>query len=467
MQGKSHPKDTLPLEIIILAAGKGTRMRSGLPKVLHPIGGRPMIRHVLDRAHELHARAVNIVIGHGAESIKAALAGESVTFVEQTEQLGTGHAVQQALPNITADTVVLLLYGDVPLIKTATLESLVALVNENSIGLLTAELLDPTGYGRIVRNRDRQVCAIVEHKDATGEQLQIREINSGIMAVGGGNLLRWIPKLTNNNAQGEYYLTDIIALAQAEAVNVKTLCTTDLDEIAGVNNRQQQAQLERAFQRRQAQQLMSEGLTLLDPDRFDLRGSLKVGMDCVIDINCVIEGDVVLGDGVTIGPNCCLKNATIGNDVTIHANTLIDDTTVGDACSLGPFARLRPGTRLDKGARIGNFVETKNAHIGLGSKVNHLSYVGDASLGSGVNIGAGTITCNYDGVNKFQTEIADDVFIGSNTALVAPVTVAAGATVAAGSTVTGDVGAGQLGIARARQRNIDGWRRPTKKAPQK
>jgi bifunctional UDP-N-acetylglucosamine pyrophosphorylase/glucosamine-1-phosphate N-acetyltransferase len=467
MQGHTRPQETLPLEIIILAAGKGTRMRSRLPKVLHPIGGRPMIRHVLDRAHELKARAINIIVGHGAAPIKAALAGEVVTFIEQQEQLGTGHAVQQALPKITADTIVLLLYGDVPLISTATLESLVALVSENSIGLLTAELADPSGYGRIVRNRDRQVCAIVEHKDATVEQRQIREINSGIMAVGGGNLLRWIPKLTNNNAQGEYYLTDIIALAQAEAVSVKTLCTTDLDEIAGVNDREQQAQLERAYQRRQARQLMSEGLTLLDPHRFDLRGSLKMGMDCVIDVNCVIEGEVVLGDGVTLGPNCYLKNATVGSDVTILANTLIEDAIIADECNLGPFARLRPGTRLDNGAKIGNFVETKNAHIGTNSKINHLSYVGDASLGSGVNIGAGTITCNYDGVNKSHTEIADNVFVGSNTALVAPVTVAAGATVAAGSTVTGDIGAGQLGIARARQRNIDGWRRPVKKTPGK
>ena len=463
MQGNSLPLDILPLDIIILAAGKGTRMRSNLPKVLHPLGGRPMIHHVLDRAHELNARTINVVIGHGAARIKAALAQDAITFVDQAEQLGTGHAVQQVLPNIAANSIVLLLYGDVPLIKTATLENLVTLVSESSMGLLTAEMADPHGYGRIIRDTEQNVRAIAEQKDATAEQLKIREINSGIMAVRGNHLLQWVTKLTNNNAQGEYYLTDIIAFAQADAVTVKTLCTTDLDEIAGVNNHQQQAQLERAFQQRQARTLMSEGLTLLDPHRFDLRGTLTVGTDCTIDINCIIEDDVTLGNGVTIGPNCHLKNAVIGDNVQIFANTLVEDAIVAANCALGPFARLRPGTRLDEGAKVGNFVETKNTHIGTGSKINHLSYVGDARVGSGVNIGAGTITCNYDGVNKFHTNIADDVFVGSNSALIAPVTIAAGATIAAGSTVTGDIGPGQLGVARARQRNIDGWRRPAKK----
>jgi bifunctional UDP-N-acetylglucosamine pyrophosphorylase/glucosamine-1-phosphate N-acetyltransferase len=458
MQGHSQP-----LEVIILAAGKGTRMRSRLPKVLHPIGGRPMVSHVLARTRELDARSVNLVVGHGAEVIKETLDGHDVHFVDQSEQLGTGHAVQQALPHISADAAVLILCGDVPLIRTETLRSLAELVSDTSMGLLTAELPDPTGYGRIVRNDAGKVTAIVEQKDASDAQKAIREINSGVMAVRGAHLAKWLPTLSNDNAQGEYYLTDIIALAQNDGVEVKALCTHDLEEIAGVNNRQQQAQLERAYQQRQAQALMVQGLTLIDPNRFDLRGSLTVGMDCVIDINCIIEGTVTLGDGVYIGPNSYVKNADIGADTQVHANSIIEDATVADQCAVGPFARLRPGTRLAAGAKIGNFVETKKAHIGVGSKVNHLSYVGDASVGSGVNIGAGTITCNYDGVNKFKTEIEDGVFVGSNTALVAPVKLGKGATVAAGSTVTGDVGAEQLGVARARQRNINGWKRPSKK----
>lgn len=458
MQGKP-----LPLEVIILAAGKGTRMRSKLPKVLHPIGGHPMVSHVLMRARELDARSVNLVIGHGADMIKETLDGHGIHFVEQSEQLGTGHAVQQALPHISKDAAVLILCGDVPLIKTATLRALSELVSENSMGLLTAKMPDPTGYGRIVRDGNDTVTAIVEQKDADERQRAIREINSGVMAVRGEHLQKWLPTLSNNNAQGEYYLTDIIGLACQSGIEVKTLCTEDLQEIAGVNNRKQQAELERAYQQRQADALMLEGLTLSDPNRFDLRGSLTVGMDCVIDVNCIIEGKVTLGDDVIIGPNCYLKNADIGNGVQVHANSIIEDATLAADCSVGPFARLRPGTRLEAGAKIGNFVETKKATIGAGSKVNHLSYVGDASVGKGVNIGAGTITCNYDGVNKFKTEISDDVFVGSNTALVAPVSLGKGSTIAAGSTVTGDVGAGQLGVARARQRNVEGWKRPIKK----
>ncbi len=454
--------NTLPLELIVLAAGKGTRMHSRLPKVLHSIGGQPMIRHVLDRARELNAQTINVVVGHEAAQIQAALANDSVRFVQQAEQLGTGHAVMQALPNITADSIVLLLCGDVPLIKTQTLQTLTALVDGQHMGLLTAHMTDPTGYGRIVRDVRGKVRAIVEQKDATVDQQAIREINSGIMAVRGSHLLSWIPQLSNNNAQNEYYLTDIIRLAQADDVAIATLVTDDLNEIAGVNNRLQQAQLERAFQQREAQRLMTNGLTLADPARFDLRGKLTTGFDCSIDINCVIEGDVVLGDGVTVGPNCYLKDATIGSNVEILANSLLENATVAESCTIGPFARLRPGTQLEAGAKIGNFVETKNAQIGLGSKVNHLSYVGDATVGNDVNIGAGTITCNYDGANKFRTEIGDNVFVGSNSALIAPVNLAEGATVAAGSTVTGDVGKGQLGVARARQRNIDGWQRPKK-----
>ena len=453
----------LPLEVIILAAGKGTRMRSRLPKVLHPIGGRPMVSHVLARARELNAQAINLVIGHGADLIKETLDGHDIHFVEQLEQLGTGHAVQQALPRINKNAVVLILYGDVPLIKTSTLQSLTELVNENAMAVLTAKMDDPTGYGRIVRDKSHKVRAIVEQKDASAEQLAIREINSGVMAVRGAHLQKWLPLLKNNNAQGEYYLTDIISLAQDDNIDVNALCVSDVSEIAGVNNHQQQAELERVFQQRVAQELMAQGLTLSDSARFDVRGSLSIGMDCVVDINCVFEGNVVLGDDVIVGPNCHIKNATIGSGTYVLANTLIEDAIIAEGCNLGPFARLRPGTRLEADAKIGNFVETKQAHIGIGSKVNHLSYVGDASVGKGVNIGAGTITCNYDGANKYKTDIGDDVFVGSNSALVAPVTIAKGATIAAGSTVTGNVDEGQLGVARARQRNIDGWKRPVKK----
>ncbi|TQV82697.1 UDP-N-acetylglucosamine diphosphorylase/glucosamine-1-phosphate N-acetyltransferase [Exilibacterium tricleocarpae] len=450
------------LDIVILAAGKGTRMKSGLPKVLHPVAGRPLLQHVIDTARRLDSDAINVVIGHGADRVEAHCAAPDVHFVLQAEQLGTGHAVQQAVGHLRDNAVVLVLYGDVPLIREETLRSLIAKVGADAMALLTVELDDPSGYGRIVRDSNGAVTAIVEQKEATPEQLSISEINTGVMAMRGVDLKRWLPQLSSENAQREYYLTDVIALAQGEGKVVNTEQPADELEVLGVNNHQQQAQLERFYQRDLAATLMAEGLTLLDPDRFDCRGSLSVGEDVTIDINCVFEGRVTLGNNVSIGPNCCLKNVVIGDNVVIKPNSLLEEARVADNCEIGPFARVRPGTELSDGAKVGNFVEIKKALIGPGSKVNHLSYVGDAQVGSGVNIGAGTITCNYDGVNKFKTEIGDDAFIGSNTALVAPVKVGKGATVGAGSTVTKAVADDQLTIARGKQRNIEGWQRPTK-----
>lgn len=451
------------LDIVILAAGKGTRMRSNTPKVLHTVAGKPFVSHVIDRAKDLAADNIHLVIGYGADAVRTALPDSQLNFIEQKEQLGTGHAVLQVLPSLQADSTVLILYGDVPLINTDTLKNLLQKVSASSMGLLTVNLDDPTGYGRIVRNPSGQVAAIVEHKDATVEQHAIKEVNTGVMAVKSSDLHKWLPALTNNNAQGEYYLTDIIAMAQAEGIEIKTAQPTHEYEVLGVNNRQQQAELERIYQQLQAKALMDDGVTLLDPARFDCRGNIKAGMDCVIDINCVFEGEIQLGNNVQIGANCSLKNVNIGDNVAIMANSVIEDGVIENDCNIGPFARLRPGTHLAAGARIGNFVETKKANIGKGSKVNHLSYVGDAEVGEGVNIGAGTITCNYDGVNKHKTTIEDGVFVGSNTALVAPVKVGKNSTVAAGSVVTSNVSEDQLVVARSRQRNVDGWRRPERK----
>lgn len=453
------------LNVIVLAAGKGTRMKSRLPKVLHPIAGRPMLQHVLDSVRKLSLqRPINTIIGHGAEQIEAAMTAEDLRFILQSEQLGTGHAVQQALPYLEAQDTVLILYGDVPLIKADTLAALVDCVSERSLGLLTLNMQDPTGYGRIVRDDAGRVLAIVEQKDATDEQLAISEVNTGIMAVRGEQLQRWLPQLSAENAQGEYYLTDIIAMAGEDGVAVETKQPAEEWEVMGINNRQQQAELERIYQLELARQFLRDGISLADPARFDCRGSLSFGEDVRIDINCVIEGDVQLGDNVQIGPNCCIKNARIGDNSVIKANSIIEDATLAAGCEVGPFARLRPGADLKAKAKVGNFVEVKKAVIGEGSKVNHLSYIGDAKLGTNVNVGAGTITCNYDGVNKSKTEIGDEAFIGSNTALVAPVKVGRGATIGAGSTISADVPDQQLAVGRARQRNIQGWERPTKKS---
>lgn len=452
-----------PLQIVILAAGKGTRMHSGKPKVMHTLGGKPLLQHVIETALRLQPTVTQVVVGHGAEAVQAFCENWPVETVKQTEQKGTGHAVQQALPGISDEAVVLILYGDVPLLRAKTLQALVDQVSGQSLAILTGKLPNPTGYGRILRNEDDEVCGIVEEKDATEAQKILQEVNTGVLAVSAGVLHKLLPQLQNNNAQGEYYLTDLVASTVEQGIPVRTLQATDLAEVQGINDRLQQAQLERQYQYRQAQALMRSGLTLLDPHRFDCRGRLSVGDDCVIDINCVFEGDVVLGNNVTIGPNCVIKNTAIADNTIVHANSMIEDADVDDSCSIGPFARLRRGTVLQAGARIGNFVETKKARIGPGSKINHLSYVGDAEVGRDVNVGAGTITCNYDGVNKHKTEIGDNVFVGSNSALIAPVTIGAGTTIAAGSTVTCDSTEDQLVVARSRQRNIDGWRRPRKK----
>ncbi|WP_295802624.1 bifunctional UDP-N-acetylglucosamine diphosphorylase/glucosamine-1-phosphate N-acetyltransferase GlmU [uncultured Microbulbifer sp.] len=453
----------MTIDVVILAAGKGTRMRSDLPKVLHPIGGVPMLGRVIEAAQQLGDVKITVVIGHGAELVRERFADSEVAFVEQTEQLGTGHAVAQAIPNFRPGATVLVLYGDVPLVKAGTLQSLLS-ASDKGPALLSVEMANPAGYGRIVRDESGRVLAIVEEKDADADTLAIREVNTGILAAPGDLLAKWLPQLSNDNAQGEYYLTDVIARSVSEEIAVTGVRASDPLEVAGVNSRAQQAQMERALQHSRALALMNAGVTLLDPARIDIRGTLECDTDVAIDINCVFEGSVKLGAGVQIGPNCVLKNCELAAGTVVDANSIIEDATVGEACSIGPFARLRPGTELAKGAKVGNFVETKKARIGVGSKVNHLSYIGDAEVGENVNIGAGTITCNYDGVNKFKTNIGDGAFIGSNSALVAPVEIGAGATVGAGSTITREVSADELAVARGKQRNIAGWQRPTKKS---
>ncbi len=449
-------------EVVILAAGQGSRMKSSLPKVLHCVAGIPMLGHVIRTSRHIGAIKTHVVIGHGADLVKAQISDE-VCWALQDKQLGTGHAVAQTLSNLSDESRVLILYGDVPLIKESTLRNLLEHVNDSVISLLTVKLQDPSGYGRIIRDENGYVKAIVEQKDANPDQLRVNEINTGIMAVPAKKLKEWLPKLSNKNAQGEYYLTDIIAMAADQNVEIAVAHPTCEQEVQGVNNRVQLAELERWYQLRIAEELMSRGATLADPNRIDVRGNLQVGQDVTIDVGCIFEGDVILGENVSIGPYCVIRNSNIGSNSTIDANTLIDETLIGSNCNVGPFARLRPGTKLSDSAKVGNFVETKKAIVGRGSKINHLSYIGDTSLGENVNIGAGTITCNYDGVNKFKTTIGDNVFVGSNSALVAPVTIDSGATIGAGSTITKDVEKEQLAIARAKQRSIDGWNRPKKK----
>ncbi len=451
------------LEITILAAGKGTRMRSNLPKVLHTLAGKPFLQHVLDRAEELGSNSTSVIIGHGADAVKEAVSAKNIGFVEQLDQLGTGHAVLQALPHLHEDATALILYGDVPLIATETLQRLITAVGDDALGLLTVNLDDPTGYGRIVRNEAGAVIAIVEQKLANDEQRKINEVNTGVMAVKVKDLQRWLPALSDDNAQREYLLTDIIEMANNEGKAIVTAQPSEEYEVLGVNNRVQQAELERIYQRKIADKLLENGVTLLDPQRFDCRGSLTAGKDCVIDVNCVFEGDVVLGDGVIIGPNCHITDTEIASNVEIKSHSVLEGAKVGNHVAVGPFARLRPKASLGDHAKVGNFVEIKKSNIGENSKVSHLSYIGDAEVGDNVNIGAGTITCNYDGVNKFVTTVGDGVFVGSNTSLVAPVALGENVTVAAGSVVTIDVKEDALAVARSRQRNIDGWVRPTKK----
>ncbi|WP_434772940.1 bifunctional UDP-N-acetylglucosamine diphosphorylase/glucosamine-1-phosphate N-acetyltransferase GlmU [Pseudomonas entomophila] len=451
----------MSLDIVILAAGQGTRMRSALPKVLHPVAGNSMLGHVIHSARQLKPHGIHVVIGHGAEQVRERLAADDLNFVLQDKQLGTGHAVAQAVPAVTADTV-LILYGDVPLIDVKTIERLLALVSERQLGLLTVTLQDPTGYGRIVRDDAGQVTAIVEQKDASEAQRAIKEGNTGILAVPANRLAEWLGRLSNDNAQGEYYLTDVIAMAVADGLVVATEQPLDAMEVQGANDRRQLAELERHYQLREARRLMAEGVTLRDPARLDVRGEVTVGRDVLIDVNVILEGKVVLEEGAQIGPNCVIKDSTVGRNAVVKANSHLDGAILGEASDVGPFARLRPGSVLSARAHVGNFVELKNAHLGEGAKAGHLTYLGDAQIGARSNIGAGTITCNYDGANKHKTVLGEDVFIGSNNALVAPVDIQSGATTAAGSTITNDVAAGELAVARARQRNIDGWARPTK-----
>ncbi len=452
----------MSLDIVILAAGQGTRMRSALPKVLHPVAGKSMLGHVIDSARQLQPQGIHVVIGHGAELVRERLAGGDLNFVLQSEQLGTGHAVAQALPALSAERV-LILYGDVPLIEVETLQRLLQQANDRQLGLLTVNLNDPTGYGRIVRDGNGVVNAIVEHKDATPEQRQIREGNTGILAVPGKHLGDWLGRLSNSNAQGEYYLTDVIAMAVADGLVVATEQAADEMEVLGANDRIQLAQLERHYQYRAARRLMVQGVTLIDPARFDLRGEVSVGRDVSIDINVILEGRVVIEDGVQIGANCVIKNSTLRKGAIVKANSHLDGAEMGEGSDCGPFARLRPGSVLGAKAHVGNFVELKNAVMGEGAKAGHLSYLGDAEIGARSNIGAGTITCNYDGASKFRTVLGEDVFIGSNSALVAPVILGDRATTGAGSVVTSDVPTDSLAVGRAKQRNIEGWKRPTKK----
>ncbi|MDI5919293.1 bifunctional UDP-N-acetylglucosamine diphosphorylase/glucosamine-1-phosphate N-acetyltransferase GlmU [Halomonas sp. LR5S13] len=452
----------MTLDVVILAAGQGTRMRSTRPKVLHRLAGKPMVRHVIDTARGLEAERTHVVVGHGAEQVREALADCRVHYALQAEQKGTGHAVAQTLEAL-GEGRVLVLYGDVPLIRRETLVELLAHVDERHLGLLTVTLEDPAGYGRILRNAAGEVVAIVEHKDASETERAVRECNTGIMAMTAAQLRRWLPRLSADNAQGEYYLTDIIAMAAAEGVSIATAQPARPLEVEGVNNRAQMARLERAHQHDIAERLMEQGVALADPSRLDVRGRLTCGHDVEIDVGCVFEGEVELGEGVHIGPHCVIRDSHVGAESVIESHSVLDGAVVAGRNRIGPFARLRPGSRLAVGARVGNFVETKNVEVGEGSKINHLSYVGDARLGHDVNIGAGTITCNYDGVNKHLTQIGDEAFIGSNTALVAPVSVGKGATVGAGSTISKDVADNALAVSRGRQVSKADWPRPAKR----
>jgi bifunctional UDP-N-acetylglucosamine pyrophosphorylase/glucosamine-1-phosphate N-acetyltransferase len=451
------------VNFVILAAGKGTRMRSAIPKVLHKVSGRSMLGHVVAAVESLGKAKKIIVTGHGAEQVEQQFKSPTTIFTQQKEQLGTGHAVQMAIPALCSDAVVIVLYGDVPLIRPSTIEKILDVVTDTTMGLLTINLENPQGYGRIVRNGQQEITEIIEQKDASVEQLKITEVNTGVLALRSTQLREWLPQITNNNAQGEYYLTDLVAIARAEGVEVISVNPESATEVEGVNNRIQLSQLERAHQRQLAEVLMESGTSLADPARFDQRGELNAGTDNFIDINCVFEGSVSIGNNVSIGANCHIINSTIGDDVAILPNTIIESSVVGDRAVIGPFARLRPGTELGSDTKVGNFVETKKAVVGKGSKINHLSYVGDAQLGENVNIGAGTITCNYDGVSKHKTDLGDGVFVGSNSTLVAPIKVDKGGFVAAGSTVTSEVPSDSLAVGRAKQRNIKGWKRPTKK----
>ena len=454
----------MALKVVILAAGKGTRMRSNMPKVLQPLASKPLLQHVIDTAEKLSSDQIITVIGHGAEQVKSTVDGSNLVYTVQENQLGTGHAVVQANDFFNEDDTVLILYGDVPLTSVETLRDLLTLVDANNpIALLTINLDDSTGYGRIVRNTHNLIEAIVEQKDALPSQLLIKEVNTGIMAVNGGQLTTWLENLDDSNAQGEFYLTDIIEMAVQDGFCVQSTHPSDEIEVLGVNDKIQLQALERRYQLKLANDLMVSGVTLIDASRLDIRGSLSAAQDVVIDVNTVFEGTVILGENVRIGANCILKNVTIANNTTIEPFSHLEDCVVGESCSIGPYARLRPGTNLASNVKVGNFVETKKVNIGVGSKISHLSYIGDTTMGADVNIGAGTITCNYDGVNKFQTVIGDNVFVGSDSQLVAPVNIGNGATIGAGSTITKDSPENELTLSRSKQMTVKGWVKPVKK----
>ena len=453
----------MPLSIIILAAGQGTRMKSARPKVIHPLAGRPMLQHVVDTSLSLKPEQVIIVVGHQSEQVRELINGEGLVYVEQSQQLGTGHAVLQCLGELNEGNDVLVLYGDVPLIKVETLQGLLRDTEDSSIGILSFVPENAHGYGRILRDKDDSVKAIVEEKDANSDEKNIRESNSGILFINGTNLHSLIEKLDDDNTQSEFYLTDVVRHAVKDKLNVSATICTSAEEVFGINNQAQLAKVERIYARRQAEKLMLAGVKLYDPERIDVRGNLQVGTDVEIDVNCVFEGNVTLAHNVRIGANCVIRNSKIGAGSVILPMTTIDEAIIGCQVSIGPYARIRPGAECGDGVKIGNFVEIKKSKIGAGSKVNHLSYIGDTDMGSGVNIGAGTITCNYDGVNKFKTIIEDDVFVGSDTQLVAPVTIGRGTTIGAGSTITRDTPADKLTLTRSKQVTLDTWKKPTRK----
>ena len=451
------------LEVVILAAGQGTRMKSKRPKVLHPLGGKPLLGHVVDTAKSIGAHRIHVVYGHGGDQVRAAFDGVDINWVLQEQQNGTGHAVRMAMPSVDDDSTVLVLFGDVPLINPETLKRAVEIADGGAVSVVTTLLDNPFGYGRIVRGESGNVLAIREQKDASSDEQAVKEINAGIKAAPSKRLKDWLHALQPNNAQGELYLTDIVELANNHDVTVEAVLVEDAAEVTGINDRAQLAALERVYQSRQVHRLMLNGASVADPTRVDVRGSLTVGQDVFIDVNVIFEGEVTIGDDCIIGPNCVIRESSIGAGTHIHANSLVDESHVGEGASIGPFARLRPETNLGRGVKIGNFVEVKKASFADGAKANHLSYVGDSDIGARVNIGAGTITCNYDGANKHRTVIGDDAFIGSGTELVAPVKVGAGATIGAGSTIGSDAPPQQLTLTRVKQRSVKGWKRPVKK----
>jgi bifunctional UDP-N-acetylglucosamine pyrophosphorylase/glucosamine-1-phosphate N-acetyltransferase len=452
----------MPLSVVILAAGQGKRMKSDLPKVLQPLAGRPLLEHVIRCARELDPAAVHVVYGHGGERVREALAGQPVSWVLQAEQLGTGHAVMQAAPAIPDDHTVLVLYGDVPLTRAVTLRALLE-ASTDKLAILSVRLPDPTGYGRVLRDTAGRVYRIVEQKDANRKEQAVDEVNTGLMAAGAGRLKAWLSQLSNDNAQREYYLTDVVAMAVKDGLAVEAVLAPSTAEVLGVNDKLQLAQVEAEHRRIRAEALMLAGVTVIDPARLDVRGEVEHGRDVQLDVNVILEGRVKLGDGVRIGPNVLIRDCELGAGTVVNANCVLEQSVIGAGCIIGPFARLRPGNTLADHVHVGNFCELKNSKVAEGSKINHLSYVGDSDVGSRVNVGAGTVTCNYDGANKHRTVIGDGAFIGSGSMLVAPVAVGVGATIGAGSTITKDAPAGKLTLERSKQVTLDGWKRPVKK----